>query len=220
MRKIYSIIFSAAILLALFAGCRSGAGEEQNGALQELAASEVKEYEGKDLSSILDFRENSIEGPQYVNIDTYTLKVDGLVDSPADFSYDQVLENTLYTKNVTLYCVEGWNADILWEGVLLSDIFDKVGVRSGADTVIFHAYDGYTTSLPLQTILDKDIMIAYKMNGLVLPPERGYPFQLVAEDKLGYKWIKWITRIELSGDSEYEGYWEKRGFSNEADINP
>jgi DMSO/TMAO reductase YedYZ molybdopterin-dependent catalytic subunit len=56
------------------------------------------------------------------------------------------------------------------------------------------------------------------MNGLVLPPERGFPFQLVAESKYGYKWIKWITKIEVSNDSSYLGYWESRGFSNNADL--
>jgi len=62
------------------------------------------------------------------------------------------------------------------------------------------------------------ILLAYKMNGVVLPPERGAPFQLVAESKWGYKWIKWTTRIELSDDADYEGYWESRGYSNDADL--
>jgi DMSO/TMAO reductase YedYZ molybdopterin-dependent catalytic subunit len=56
------------------------------------------------------------------------------------------------------------------------------------------------------------------MNGIVLPPERGFPFQLVAESKFGYKWIKWITRIELSDNLAYEGYWERRGYSNEGNL--
>ena len=62
------------------------------------------------------------------------------------------------------------------------------------------------------------ILLAYKMNGVVLPPERGVPFQLAAESKWGYKWIKWITRIEISDDADYEGYWESRGYSNDADL--
>ena len=61
-------------------------------------------------------------------------------------------------------------------------------------------------------------MIAYKMNGLELPPERGFPFQLVAETKFGYKWIKWITEIEFSDDENYQGYWESRGYSNDGDL--
>ena len=108
--------------------------------------------------------------------------------------------------------------DILWEGVKVADIIDQAGVQDGANTVIFYAVDGYTTSLPLDFVRNNDILIAYKMNDVVLPPERGYPFQLVAQDKLGYKWIKWLDKIELSNDPEYKGYWESRGYSNEADV--
>ena len=188
--------------------------------LEELTKIEVTEYEGQDLSSLTDFRENSIKGPQYIDIDAYTLTIDGLIEQPVALSYDEVLDNQKYTKVVTLHCVEGWSVDILWEGILLADLFEAVDVQESADTVIFYSEDGYSTALPLRTIMDKQLMIAYKMNGVVLPPERGFPFQLVAEDKLGYKWIKWITRIELSDDADYQGYWEQRGFDNEADVNP
>lgn len=188
--------------------------------LEELTKIEVTEYEGQDLSSLTDFRENSIKGPQNIDIDAYTLTIDGLVEQPVALSYDEVLDNQKYTKIVTLHCVEGWSVDILWEGILLADLFEAVGVQESADTVIFYSEDGYSTALPLRTIMDRQLMIAYKMNGVVLPPERGFPFQLVAEDKLGYKWIKWITRIELSDDADYEGYWEQRGFDNEADVKP
>jgi DMSO/TMAO reductase YedYZ molybdopterin-dependent catalytic subunit len=56
------------------------------------------------------------------------------------------------------------------------------------------------------------------MNGVTLPPARGFPLELVAEDKLGYKWIRWITGIELSNDPSYKGFWESRGYDNDADV--
>jgi DMSO/TMAO reductase YedYZ molybdopterin-dependent catalytic subunit len=119
-----------------------------------------------------------------------------------------------YKKVVTLNCVEGWSVTILWEGLLIKDLIQETEVSPEANTVIFYAYDGYSTSLPLEYILENDIIIAYKMNNVTLPPERGYPFQLVAESKWGYKWIKWITEIKLSNNPEYEGFWESRGYSN------
>lgn len=210
------------LLLSLFLfGCGTS-NDDTSGQtdLEELTKIEVTEYEGQDLSSLTDFRENSIKGPQYIDIDAYTLAIDGLVEQPVSLSYDEVLDNQKYTKVVTLHCVEGWSVDILWEGILLADLFEAVDVKATADTVIFYSEDGYSTSLPLRTIMDRQLMLAYKMNGVILPPERGFPFQLVAEDKLGYKWIKWITRIELSDDADYEGYWEQRGFDNEADVKP
>lgn len=209
------------LLSLLFFGCGTSNDDTSSQTdLQELTKIEVTEYEGKDLSSLTDFRENSIKGPQYINTDVYTLTIDGLVEQPNSLTYDEVLDNQKYTKVVTLHCVEGWSVDILWEGILLADLFEAVDIQESADTVIFHSEDGYSTALPLQTIMDRQLMIAYKMNGVVLPPERGFPFQLVAEDKLGYKWIKWITSIELSDDANYKGYWEQRGFDNEADVNP
>jgi DMSO/TMAO reductase YedYZ molybdopterin-dependent catalytic subunit len=56
------------------------------------------------------------------------------------------------------------------------------------------------------------------MNGLAVPPEKGFPFQLIAESKYGYKWVKWINQIELSDNVNYLGYWESRGYSNDAGI--
>ena len=129
------------------------------------------------------------------------------------------LEYRSYQKPVTLDCVEGWSVRVLWEGLLVRDLLNEAGILPTAVTVVFHAYDGYTTSLPLQYLLDKDILLAYKMNGVTIPPERGFPFQLVAEQKWGYKWIKWVTEIELSDDVNYKGYWEKAGYSNDADLN-
>jgi len=48
----------------------------------------------------------------------------------------------------------------------------------------------------------------------------GYPFQLAAEDKLGYKWCKWVVRIELSTDPNYQGFWESQGYGNDAEVYP
>lgn len=174
---------------------------------------------GGKLSSINDFRENSIKGPQHVDIESYQLEITSLVSEPRAYTYDQVLnQNQPYKKVVTLNCVEGWSVTILWEGVLVRDLIEEANPQPEAEVVILHAYDGYTTSFPLDYLMDNDILMAYKMNEVTLPPERGFPFQLVAESKWGYKWIKWITKIELSDDTDYRGYWESRGFSNSADL--
>jgi DMSO/TMAO reductase YedYZ molybdopterin-dependent catalytic subunit len=191
-----------------------------NASVIELEGIEIREYEGKDLSSINDFRENSIKGPQYIDNETYTLTLTGLVNNDLELSYADVIgDKPHYEKVITLHCIEGWSVTLLWEGVMVEDLLEEAGgVDPAATTVIFYAYDGYSTSLPLDYIVDNNIMIAYKMNGLTLPPERGFPFQLVAESKYGYKWIKWVITIELSDNEDYRGYWESFGFSNDADL--
>ena len=184
-----------------------------------LAPVEIREYEGEDLSSINAFRENSIKGPQEIDVESYTLRITGLVAKSKNYTYDEVMNrHQNYKKVVTLDCVEGWSATILWEGVLVRDLLAEAEPLANAEVLIFHAYDGYTTSLPIDYIMENDILMAYKMNDVILPPERGFPFQLVAESKWGYKWIKWITEIELSDDANYRGYWESRGYSNSADL--
>jgi len=183
----------------------------------ELEPSEVRNYEGIDLSSISDFRENSIKGPQRIDLEGYELRVTGLVKQPKNLSYADILKDfKAYKKVVTLNCVEGWSVTILWEGFLVEDLIGDTD--KNATTVIFHAKDGYTTSLPLEYIRNKDIILANRMNNVTMPTERGFPFQLVAESKWGYKWIKWVEWIEISEDNSYRGYWEKRGYSKEGDL--
>jgi DMSO/TMAO reductase YedYZ molybdopterin-dependent catalytic subunit len=186
---------------------------------RDLGTVEVRDYRGEKLGAIADFRENSIKGPQKVDRETYRLKVDGAVAAPTDYRYEDVVaRETTYTKVVQLDCVEGWSVKALWDGVLISDLVDRARPETDAVTVVFHAADGYSTSLPLAYVRSRKLLLAYKLNGVELPPERGFPFQVVAEDRWGYKWCKWVTRIELSTDAAFRGYWESRGYSSTGDL--
>jgi DMSO/TMAO reductase YedYZ molybdopterin-dependent catalytic subunit len=182
-------------------------------------AYEIREYEGQQLSSINDFRENSIKGPPEVDIKSYRLKLSGLIASPREFTYDEIINRyPAYKKIVKINCVEGWGVNLLWEGFHVKDLLNEAKVRPEAKIVIFHSVDGYSTSLPLEYFTGNDLMLAYKMNGITIPPARGFPFMLVAENKWGYKWAKWVSEIELSDDLKFRGYWESRGYSNTGDY--
>jgi DMSO/TMAO reductase YedYZ molybdopterin-dependent catalytic subunit len=219
-RKLILGIFLIGMVFSVAAGILTVESYATQTFQNEFEEVEINEYEGKDLSSIDDFFENSIAGPQYVDEESYRLTIGGLVDDRQEYAYSNIITNhQSYEKVVTLNCVEGWNVTLLWEGVLVKDLLDEAGILPIANTVIFYALDGYSTSLPLDFIIDNNIMIAYKMNNVTLPPERGFPFQLVAESKWGYKWIKWVTAIEVSNNFQYRGYWESRGYSNNADLN-
>ncbi len=78
---------------------------------------------GRSSRPIHDFRENSIFGPQQVDLATYRLKITGLVDREVSLTYQEIIEGfSSHQKVVTLHCVEGWDVTILWNGVLLSDL--------------------------------------------------------------------------------------------------
>jgi DMSO/TMAO reductase YedYZ molybdopterin-dependent catalytic subunit len=228
MRKqILLLIFIFAMTLA--GGCtQTGlAGKPQTGAEQKTAAAdesdqpgkEIREYKGEKLGSLGDFHDNSIKGAQKVDVLKYQLKVDGLVGSPLKLTYDEAIRKYGgHKKVVTINCVEGWDVKILWEGLLVRDLLKDAKLKDAARIVIFHSADGYTTSLPIEYLTENNIMMAYRMNGLAMPPARGFPFELVAEGKWGYKWAKWIVRLEVSADENYKGYWERAGYNNNGDL--
>ena len=179
---------------------------------------EIREYKGEKLDPIDKFYENSIKGPQRVDIKAYRLKVGGLVARPLSLAYDEVLARPAESRVTVIHCVEGWDVKVLWEGVALAALIDAAGAKASANTVIFRSADGYSTSLPLAYVRQKNILLAFKINGLTLPEERGFPFEVVAEDKWGYKWARWVTAIELSDKPGFRGYWEERGFNNNGDL--
>jgi DMSO/TMAO reductase YedYZ molybdopterin-dependent catalytic subunit len=183
-----------------------------------LGTVEVDSYKGKRLDMVASEPENSIKGRQHVDVNSYRLAITGKVKTPLSLVYSEVTAMPAYQKVTTLNCVEGWSVTYLWQGVRLRDLLERAGYDPSAKIVIFTSADGYSTSLPLDFIVSRNILLAYRMNGIVMPPERGFPFQVVAENQFGFKWAKWVTGIEVSDDTNFRGYWEQRGYDNSATI--
>jgi DMSO/TMAO reductase YedYZ molybdopterin-dependent catalytic subunit len=182
---------------------------------------EATEFMGKILTPINEQNNNALAGTQTIDAETYRLTVDGLVDRPLSLTYDELLAYPHVSKLMDLDCVEGWSFTAKWTGPALGSIFDDAAVQPDARIVIFHTADvpeGYS-SLELNYIRDRNIILGMKLNDITLPANRGFPFQVVAESKFGYKWSKWVTRIEVSDNTDFRGYWEGYGYSNNADIN-
>jgi DMSO/TMAO reductase YedYZ molybdopterin-dependent catalytic subunit len=101
---------------------------------------EIRDYQGENLSSISDVINNAIRGTQYINASTYQLEVTGLVNKTLKMSYDELKNDfQTYQKVVTLNCVQGWSAKILWEGFLVSDLLNIAGADTNAVAAIFYA---------------------------------------------------------------------------------
>jgi len=144
---------------------------------------EATEFMGKNLTPISQQRNNALHGTQVIDKQTYRLVVDGLVDSALNLSYADLLAYPQVSKLVDLVCVEGWRFTAKWTGPTLNSIFVEAGVKPEAKIAIFYSADyprGYT-SLDVSYIQDNNITIALKDNDITLPPDRGFPFQVVAE---------------------------------------
>ncbi len=215
--SLYRLILVVAIVAVGVVYIVDLAGERSS---TRLPSTEIAAYDGQPLTPVEGIRENSIKGPQQIDIGTYRLSVSGLVSQPEQYTYQEVLDRfPHYDKVVTLHCVEGWDATLLWEGVLVSDLLNRSVPADQGSTVIFQSADGYTTSFPRSYFTDRPILLAYRVNNLTLPADRGYPFALVAEEKWGYKWARWVTGIVVSDDAGYRGYWEQRGYAPGGDLN-
>jgi DMSO/TMAO reductase YedYZ molybdopterin-dependent catalytic subunit len=213
-RKVLAVFLAAVLLVLVFIGIYYATNQPKT-----VYTDEIRDYQGTSLDSIADVKENAIKGTQFINASTYRLTITGLVNKTVEYTYDQITNDfPKYQKVGPIYCVEGWSAKILWEGVLVSDLLKEAGVNSSAVGAIFYAADGYSTELPLNYLTNSSIILAYKMNGLTMPAERGFPFELIAENQYGYKWIKWITQIELTDNPDYLGFWESRGYPNNATL--
>ena len=150
----------------------------------------------------------------------YSLRIDGLVESPATLSFDDVrhrLPQTALSRD--FQCVTGWRVhDVAWAGVRLRDVLDTARVTAGATHVVFSSFDGtYTESLTLEQATRDDVLIAHTLEGKPLSREHGGPVRLYVAPMYGYKSLKWLERIEVTDHLPGEGgYWEPRGYDLDA----
>ncbi len=165
------------------------------------------------------FPVRSIEDVPDRTLGEWTIQVDGLVEKP--LKVDAATWGSLerLDETVDFHCVEGWTVDdVKWAGVAPAVLLERAGVKPEAKYAVFHAYGGdYLSSVPLALVTAPTTVLADALNGEPLPDKHGGPVRLVVPDQLGYKSVKWVTRIELT-DAVRAGYWEKRGYPEDAPI--
>ena len=145
-----------------------------------------------------------------INREQWYLFVGGLVKNPKTFYFDSIVALKSKTQVSRLKCVECWSANAKWEGVSLETIFEIVKPMEQAKWVYFRSVDGYYESIPLKDLLSPRVLLVYKMNDELLPPEHGAPLRLLFPSKYGYKNIKYITRMEFF-EKDKSGYWPDEG---------
>jgi DMSO/TMAO reductase YedYZ molybdopterin-dependent catalytic subunit len=168
---------------------------------------------------VKEFLIRSVERTQRVDLKTWRLKIEGLVEKPIALSFAEIQAFPKKTQVRNFICVEGWGLDSQkWEGVHLKEIFSKVKISPKAKYVTFHATGGkYWDSLSIEEALEPDTMLAYRINDKNLPSENGFPLRLIIPRMYAYKGAKWVERIVFTEKQE-TGYWEKFGYPSDGSI--
>jgi DMSO/TMAO reductase YedYZ molybdopterin-dependent catalytic subunit len=157
--------------------------------------------------------------------DTWTLRIDGMVEREVELSYDELLRMPLTETDITMVCVSNsvggtYNGNARWLGLPLAGLLRQAGVRAGADQVLSTAADGMTISTPIEAIMDgRDALLAVGMNGEPLPIAHGFPARMVVPGLYGYvSATKWVTRLTITTFARQRAYWTQRGYTAQAPI--
>jgi DMSO/TMAO reductase YedYZ molybdopterin-dependent catalytic subunit len=151
-----------------------------------------------------------------VSREEWRLRIDGACDDPLTLDWSALLELEQTDDVSDFHCVTGWSRlDIPWRGVRFSAVVAAAEPAEDARFVVCHAYDGYTTNLPLAEVLKDDVLLVHTADGRPLPREHGGPVRLVTPQLYAWKGAKWLSRIELLREDRL-GLWEQNGYSNSA----
>ena len=167
----------------------------------------------------------SLVTPQ-VDASSWSLTIDGMVDTPLTLTYDELLAMPMIERDITLTCVSNevggsYVSSGRWLGVPFSAILDRVGVQAGVDQVYSSSLDsGYTASTPIQAVSDgRDAMIAVGLDGKPLADARGYPARMIVPGLFGFVAnTKWLERIEFTTYAKRTAYWTERKWATDGPI--
>ena len=158
-----------------------------------------------------------VSDPPVFNQHTWTLKVVGEVEHPLTLTWEQVLALPAITSVSDFHCVTSWSRlDNRWEGVAFRTLAELVQPKPHVQYVIGEDDWGYTANLPLEVLMDDDVLLAYKHDGRDLEPVHGGPLRLVVPKRYAWKSVKWLRALYFHEHDE-PGFWEIRGYSNTAD---
>jgi len=154
---------------------------------------------------------------------TWSMKIDGLVDTPMTFVYDDIAKYEPYEEMRTIQCIGNpvggsLIGNAIWKGFHAEALFDKLGIQTKATHVKITGADGYTTGVQMKYVRQPNVMFATEMNGAPLNTTHGFPIRIMMPGLYGQKMPRWITHIEFI-DQDYIGFWEGNGYSNLATVN-
>jgi DMSO/TMAO reductase YedYZ molybdopterin-dependent catalytic subunit len=171
-------------------------------------------FADRQVTPLEKFPFNSYNGDPEIDLESWTLTVEGAVARPGEYTLDQIRELPKYVQNVRHICIEGWNVVGNFGGARLSDFLRFVGYDPGANFVEVTCWDDYSSSYDMESCLHPQTLLCYEMYGRPLEPGHGAPLRIHMPTKLGYKSSKYLASLKVSpklGISR--GFWEDQGYS-------
>jgi DMSO/TMAO reductase YedYZ molybdopterin-dependent catalytic subunit len=149
-----------------------------------------------------------------VDLDKWTLTVEGLVQQPGDYTLQQVQSFPKIVQNTRHVCVEGWDVIGNFGGTRASDFLRRVGADLSAKYLEVTCVDDYYESIDMATVLQPQTLFCYEMYGKPLDRGHGAPLRLQMPTKLGYKQAKYLDTIRVTNvlKGGMRGYWEDQGY--------
>jgi DMSO/TMAO reductase YedYZ molybdopterin-dependent catalytic subunit len=152
-----------------------------------------------------------------IDLATWDFRVFGLVERPLRWSWEDFQALPRVQVRSDIHCVTRWSRfDNEWQGVAVREVLARAEVKPEAGFVVAHAEQGFTANLPLTELLQDDVLLADKHDGVALTPEHGWPLRLVVPKRYFWKSAKWIRGLELV-QADRPGFWEQNGYHNQAD---
>jgi DMSO/TMAO reductase YedYZ molybdopterin-dependent catalytic subunit len=148
----------------------------------------------------------------------YRLTIAGAVERPVTYTLADLRSLPQATQVSDFHCVTGWSVyDVEWHGVRFRDLLAEAGPRFDAKALRFVSDERpYDDTLSLPQAFAVDAMLALEMDGKPLSEPHGFPARVVMPRMYGYKSVKWVTRIEVQPHLDHIGYWELRGYDEDA----
>ncbi len=152
-----------------------------------------------------------------VDLTTWDFRVWGLVGNPIRLTWDELIALPQREVVTDVHCVTRWSKlDTVWSGVPFREIFDLVRPTSEGRFVMAHAENRYTTNVPLEVLLDNDVLLAHQYDGRPLDPEHGYPLRLLVPKRYFWKSAKWLRGLQFMPEDK-AGFWEDAGYHMNGD---
>jgi DMSO/TMAO reductase YedYZ molybdopterin-dependent catalytic subunit len=152
-----------------------------------------------------------------VNLVTWDLAVDGLVDQPLRLTHDEFLKLPRRVVKADVHCVTRWSMlDSTWEGVPVAEVMKLVQLKPEASHVMVRAEQGFTSNLSLEDFLRDENMFVDTRNGEPISPEHGWPLRLFVPHLYFWKSAKWVRGLEIM-HGDRPGFWEQYGYHMRGD---